>query len=116
MQPSKKTEEDHPRAQACHASLTSPVLGHLSIPRNYLRYGTRLTWFKTSQKLGRPRDVTGMAADVKSLRAARHLPTAPPANAGQARPSPCGRALASSRIADGCAWCSRLSETRLRAP
>jgi hypothetical protein len=50
------------------------VLGHLSIPRNYLRYGTRLTGFKTSQKLGRPRDVSGMAADVKSLHAARHLP------------------------------------------
>src|SRR5262249_18460659 len=31
-------------------------------------------------------------------------PSAPPVNAGRVLPSPCGRVLASSRIADGCAW------------
>src|SRR5215831_4218761 len=51
MQPSKKTEEDHPRAQACHASLTSPVLGHPTIPRNYLRTAPDSWGFKTCSKI-----------------------------------------------------------------
>jgi hypothetical protein len=54
MQPSKKTEEDHPRAQACHASLTSPVLGNLNIPRNYVRTASDSSGFKIAQKLGCP--------------------------------------------------------------
>jgi hypothetical protein len=52
MQPSKKTEEHHPRAQACHASLTSPVLTHLNIPKNYVRTSSDSCGFKIGQKLG----------------------------------------------------------------
>src|SRR5262245_4118254 len=51
MQPNKKTEEDHPRAQACHASLTSPVPGHATIPRNCLRTVPYSRGFKTCSKI-----------------------------------------------------------------
>src|SRR5215831_9644873 len=117
MQPSKKTEEDHPRAQACHASLTP--LCWVTLPFQQITFVRHPTHGALKlAKLGVPRRCCSDRARIRTVHegqvewgSGREITPrrSPPARARRwPRRHPVGRDAERSELKR--AFCSSLSE------